>query len=92
MVQGSLHWLKGKKNNKERRDANHTNVNVQRYTRFEVEDVWSYVWFPQWQEISDLWIYYAPFSSVRGIWKGNIILGHDLSSAYNKNSLKTLTT
>lgn len=56
--------------------------------RFEVEDIWSYVWFPQWEEISDLWIYYVPSSSIREIWKGNIILGHDLSPAYNKNGWK----
>lgn len=86
LVQGSLHWpkLRGAGNHKGKRIANHRNVNAQRYMRFEVEDIWSNVWFPQWEEISYLWICYTPSPSIREIWKGNIIWGHDFSTAYNK--------
>lgn len=56
--------------------------------RFEVENIWSCMWFPQWEELSDLWIYYVPIQSMREIWKGNIPGGHDLSSVYSKNDWK----
>lgn len=36
--------------------------------------------------------YYAPSQSIKEIWKGIIILGHDLSLTYNKNGWKETLT
>lgn len=83
---------KKKKPPKGRRLANHTNVNIQRYMRFEVEDIWWYTWFPEWEEISDLWLYYVPSQPMREIWEGNIIWSHDISPAYKKNGWKETLT